>query len=358
MHPILGHPQRLRLLLLGCGLVGVLLGIVVRPLFGVPWREAFVFGLPIGLMAVPVSLSAWYLCRALPLDRTGPFRVVLTALGAAVITASLWAGLGRLWWQSLGRLGFDVTIDGVGGLFALLGGVGAFGYLLAVAVQYSIQASDDSADAARRVLEVQVAQRDAELRALRAQLNPHFLFNSLNSIAGLVGPDPERARRMCQLLGDFLRDSLTLGGTARVPLSREVALAQQYLSIEQVRFGARLQVRTSIAADAVEVPVPPLILQPLVENAVRHGIATRLEGGTIEIEAARTGARLHIVVTNPRDADARRRGTGLGLDNVRRRLAAAFGDEAAMAVEGAEERYKVAVTIPVGTSGPSEGTLA
>ncbi len=351
MHPVLGNQQRLRLLLGGWGLVGVLLGLVARLLVGVPWPEALLFGLPVGLAGAPMWLSAWYLCRALPLDRTGPLRVALTATAAALITASLWAGLGRLWWRLLGGLGFRMTIDQeMTALVAVLGGLGAFSYLLAVAVHYLLQASEASTAASRRALEAQVAQREAELRALRAQLNPHFLFNSLNSIAGLVTPDPEKARRMCQLLGDFLRDSLTLGGASRVTLGREVALVEQYLGIEQVRFGARLRLQTSIGRDAADVPVPPLILQPLVENAVRHGVATRLDGGLIEIDAARTGERAVIVVSNPRDPDAGRRGTGLGLDIVRRRLAAAFGDRAALAVEAVPDRYRVSVTIPVDTA--------
>jgi hypothetical protein len=354
MHPILGDPLRLRLLLLGWGLVGALLGVVVRPLFGVAWREALLFALPIGLAAAPVSLSAWYLCRAMPLDRTSPTRVALTAVGAAAVTASLWAGIGRLWWLSLDRMGLEVPTDQMAGLFALLGGLGAFGYLLTVTVHYVLQASEASTVASRRTLEAQIAQRDAELRALRAQLNPHFLFNSLNSIAGLVTADPGKARRMCQLLGDFLRDSLTLGGAVRVPLGREVALAEQYLSIEQVRFGSRLAVRAAVGADASAVSVPPLILQPLVENAVRHGIATRLDGGVIEIEAVLTGERAVIVVTNPRDADGSRRGTGLGLDNVRRRLAASFGDRAVLAIEAAPERYRVSITVPVERETPPD----
>jgi LytS/YehU family sensor histidine kinase len=241
------------------------------------------------------------------------------------------------------------------GLFVLLLGVGAFSYCLAIAVHYLLQVSEASAAALRRALEAQVAQREAEVRALRAQLNPHFLFNSLNSIAGLVTPDPEKARRMCQLLGDFLRASLALGGSARVSLGSEVALAEQYLGIEQVRFGSRLAVRTSLGADAAEVQVPPLILQPLVENAVRHGIATRIDGGTIEIDAVRTGSRAVIVVANPRDPEGSRRGTGLGLDIVRRRLDAAFGESAAVAIEAAEERYKVSVTIPVSAEERTEG---
>jgi signal transduction histidine kinase len=347
MHPTLASPSRLRLLLVACLFVGGLVGILVRALFGVPWREALFFSLPIGIAAASVSLSAWYLCRALPLDRTTLYRVVLTAVGAALITASLWASLARLWWGALAGLGFNLRTDQMTGLFVLMGGVGAFSYLLAIAVHYLLQVSEASAAALRRALEAQVAQREAEVRALRAQLNPHFLFNSLNSIAGLVTPDPEKARRMCQLLGDFLRESLALGGSARVPLGREVALAEQYLGIEQVRFGARLIVRTTLGADTVEVPVPPLILQPLVENAVRHGIATRLDGGTVEIDAVRTGPRTVIVVANPRDPDGSRRGTGLGLDIVRRRLDAAFGDAAAVAIEAGAERYKVSVTIPV-----------
>ena len=347
MHPILGHPLRLRLLLLGWGLVGVILGVVVRSLFGVPWREALLFGLPVGLEGAPVSLSAWYLCRAVPLDRASGVRVSLTAVAAAAATASVWAGLGRLWWQALGRLGFDVTPIPMTPLFALLGGVGAFSYLLAVAVTYLLQASEASTAASRRALEAQVSQREAELRALRAQLNPHFLFNSLNSIAGLVSADPAKARRMCQLLGDFLRDSLTLGGAARVPLGREVALAEQYLAIEHVRFGARLVVTAAVGEDAKAVPVPPLILQPLLENAVRHGVATRIDGGAIDIRATREGDRVVVVVSNPRDEESRRPGTGLGLDIVRRRLEASFGDRSALSVEALAEQYTVSVTIPV-----------
>jgi two-component system sensor histidine kinase AlgZ len=347
MHPILSNPQRLRWLLLGCGLVGLLIGALVHPLFDVPWPEALAFGLPIGLMAAPMSLSAWYLCRALPLDRTTPTQLVLTTVVAAIITSLVWAGLGRVWWTRLTSFGLAMPSGEAAGLISLLGGVGAFCYLLAIAVHYSFQASEVSAAATRRALEAQVGQRDAELRALRAQLNPHFLFNSLNSIAGLVTPDPEKARRMCQLLGDFLRESLTVGAASRVPLSREVALAEQYLAIEQVRFGQRLTVRTAVTTEAGAVPVPPLILQPLVENAVRHGIATRLDGGTVEIDATQMGVRVVIAVTNPRDAEGGRRGTGLGLDIVRRRLAAAFGESATVAVEAVPERYKVSVTIPV-----------
>jgi LytS/YehU family sensor histidine kinase len=151
---------------------------------------------------------------------------------------------------------------------------------------------------------------------------------------------------MCQLLGDFLRDSLTVGRESRIPLSREIALAEQYLRIEQVRFGARLAVQTSCDPACESVRVPPLILQPLVENAVRHGVATRLDGGTITIAARKSGVGVLVAIDNPRDEDSARRGTGFGQDIVRRRLVAMFGDRAALAVDAAADRYHVSLTVP------------
>ena len=349
MHPILGDQLRLRLHLTAWGLAGAIVALLIRVLVGVPWTEAFVFGVPMGLVAAPISLSAWYLCKAMPLARTSALRIGATAFGAAVVTASLWAGVGRLWWQLLGQTGFDLPSQTAAEPFALLIGLGALGYLLAITVHYVMQASQESAAAERRALESQVAQREAELRALRAQIDPHFLFNSLNSIIGLMSADVDRARTMCHRLAEFLRDSLTLGGETRIPLSREAALVEQYLGVERVRFGARLGAVINVADDAAGIGVPPLILQPLVENAVRHGVATLIEGGEIRVEAAIAGPRLFVVVSNPYDPDSRRRGTGLGLENVRRRLAATFGDRAAITAEAADGRYRVSLTIPVET---------
>ncbi|HET9368754.1 MAG TPA: histidine kinase [Vicinamibacterales bacterium] len=346
MHPILADRQRLVLHLVAWSLVGMMLGVFVHALLGTPWSASFAFGLPMGLATAPFSLSAWYVTRATPIRTAGAVRLVMTALGAAIVTAGLWAAVGRLWWAALQAVGFGVP-SRPPGLVALLVGLGALAYLLTLTVHYVIVAFEVSAVAERHALEAQVAHRDAELRALRAQLDPHFLFNSLNSISGLIGGAPDRARVMCQLLGDFLRDSLTLGTSPRIPLAREVALAEQYLKIEQIRFGQRLDVRTEVLPPSDRVPVPPLLLQPLVENAGRHGVATRLEGGRIEIVARQAGARAVVTVTNPRDEDGGRRGTGFGLDIVRRRLRASFGDAAALAIEPTPDAYRVTVTLPI-----------
>src|SRR3990172_400318 len=153
-----------------------------------------------------MSLAAWYVCRAAPVSRTPASRIALSALSAAVLAASVWAILGEQWWRALGAVGVVDDARPPPGLFEWLFALGGLTYLLSVTLHYVWQAFEDSAIAARQALEAAIAQRDAELRALRAQLDPHFLFNSLNSIAGLIGADPGKARLMCQMLGDFLRD--------------------------------------------------------------------------------------------------------------------------------------------------------
>jgi LytS/YehU family sensor histidine kinase len=226
-------------------------------------------------------------------------------------------------------------------------------YLFSAALHYLIAAFEDSRRAERRALESQVVAREAELRALRAQLNPHFLFNSLNSINALVGRDPEAARRMCEGLGDFLRRTLALGAQETVSLGEELELIGMYLAIEHVRFGARLGVTVEAGPAERACRVPPLLLQPLVENAVKHGIAARLEGGTLEIRARQAGDALRIEIANPLDPDAGTRdGQGLGLDNVRRRLRAFDSRRASVTTESTGGRFIAVLTLPADQNPP------
>ena len=168
--------------------------------------------------------------------------------------------------------------------------------------------------------------RDAELRALKAQINPHFLFNSLNSITALTTSDPDRAREMCIRLSDFLRNTLGLGERESVAWHEELDLAQAYLDVEQVRFGSRLHVEVHVDQACADCLVPPLVLQPLIENAVKHGIATLVDGGTIRVESRVRDGRLEVSVENGFDPESPApRRHGLGLRNVRTRLETRFG---------------------------------
>ena len=193
--------------------------------------------------------------------------------------------------------------------------------------------------------------REAELKTLRAQINPHFLFNSLHSINGLIGADPAAARRMTVLLGDFLRTSVAVGQRPLITLGEELQLVERYLAIEQIRFGKRLTVVTEIDPTLRDCLVPPLLLHPLVENAITHGIAHALEGGSIRVQATRAGSTAYVIVTNTCDPDRpKRRGTGVGLANVRRRLASQFPDESAVEVRELADEHRVELRFPMRTA--------
>ncbi|HEY7575375.1 MAG TPA: sensor histidine kinase, partial [Thermoanaerobaculia bacterium] len=146
----------------------------------------------------------------------------------------------------------------------------------------------------------------------------------------------------------FLRRSLAVGERRSIPISEELSLTRAYLDVERVRFGPRLEVDEAIDERAEVCGVPPLLLQPLVENAVKHGVANAVEGGYVRVEVRRAGGRLRILVANPADPDAAPSGgTGTGLSNVRQRLRARYGDEAYFAAKRVAENWLVVISLPV-----------
>ncbi len=355
MHPFFAQRQRLALYLLAWLLAGAGLAEALRRALPQPTPFAYALVVPVSLMLGFAVLSAWWVCRANPLAEGRFGKAALTQLGAALQVGALWTAATAAWGVALTRLAPQPgALAAVRAEWPLFFAIGVPAYLLSAIVHYLAIAFEASHDAERRVLESEVTAREAELRALRAQLNPHFLFNSLNSINALVGSDPEGARRMCERLGEFLRRTLALGARDDVALSEELELVEDYLAIEQVRFGARLGIERDFAPDAVSCRVPPLLLQPLVENAVKHGVAGRIEGGVIRLVARRHGDALVLEVHNPVDEDAPARpGAGLGLENVRRRLAV-FGARAARldALRG-EAGFHVTLVLPA-TAGRGE----
>ncbi len=177
--------------------------------------------------------------------------------------------------------------------------------------------------------------KEAQLRSLKMQVNPHFIFNSLNSLRALIDEDPARARQSVTQLANLLRYSLQSGQLETVPFEDELRVVNDYLALEQVRHEERLRLRFDIDPATLELPVPPMLLQTLVENAVKYGISTRPEGGEIAIIARRENGALRLMVTNPGElasplAKARAGSTGLGLRNAEERLHLLFGERATL----------------------------
>jgi len=346
MHPILARGSRLALYLSVWIIIGVLLAALLAGPGGLAAAQALAIALPIALTYAFFCLSAWYVARSTPIGPTGPIRLAVTAITSSVISSAAWLAVARGWLEIFTR-GSELASGRVFlAVRPLIFGFGVLLYLLSLAISYLLAAFERSREAERRGLEAQVHAREAELRSLRAQIDPHFLFNSLHSISALTTADPPAARRMCVLLGDFFRDSLALGSEDRITLARELQLAERFLEIEQVRFGDRLRVSVEVPVDGT-VLIPPLLLQPLVENAVTHGVAQMLDGGLIAIRTSVTDTRLRIVVENPCDRDRpRRTGTGVGLSNVRSRLIAVYGDDALVSSTEADGIWRVELTLP------------
>ncbi|HEY0156932.1 MAG TPA: histidine kinase [Thermoanaerobaculia bacterium] len=199
------------------------------------------------------------------------------------------------------------------------------------AIYFAIRYWDDAQLREREALAATAAAREAELKMLRYQLNPHFLFNSLNSAAALAKSDPERAERMLTQLSDFLRYALASAKPPDVSLREELEAIRAYLAIEAIRYEEKLEVRTDVAPDAESFRVPGFLLLPLVENAVKYGMATSAPPLLLDITARvdeRGTLRLEVVHTGrwqESQAAGLARGAGVGLENVQQRLTAAFG---------------------------------
>jgi len=202
-----------------------------------------------------------------------------------------------------------------------------------------------------RLLASEAAAREAQLQALRYQLQPHFLFNTLNAISSLVvSRQSELATQMIAKLGGLLRSSLSFPEAHAVTLREELALTEEYLAIEQVRFGPRLSVALSISPEVYEAQVPRFLLQPLVENAIRHGISHCELGGEIAIRASAAQGRLQIEVENDRaeeTPESSGNGQGLGLANTQARLATLYGDQGSISIApGLRGRFLISLLFP------------
>lgn len=353
MHPLLGG-TRLRGYLAIWVFVGLFWCVFLTVTTPLGVTGAILLALPLALVYGFICLAAWYPVRAAPLQRATALRLVATHVVGALLSSALLIALGSGWSSLLSLL---APLRGLSELYQaatpIVFAVGVFAFLLSVSAHYVLLAFEGAREAETRALSLAVLAREAELKALSAQINPHFLFNSLNAVSALTSADPVAARRMCVLLADFLRLALAQGPKDTLPLADELALVESFLAIEQVRLGGRLHVVVDVDEPSRRCLVPPLILQPLVENAVRHGIGNRLEGGVVRVEAKKKGGRVELVVENPRDPEAKPgRGLGLGLKNVKGRLERRYGADASFDVLDGAESFRVALSLPLTTGSP------
>ncbi len=348
MHPILISRGGLASYFLSWLLIGFLLAALFVFSDTYSWSLALSVMLPMIIVYAFLNLSTYYLCRAFPIGVTPLVKLVLPFLGASFISAAVWTLAGNGWILLL-EAAFELqsVAEPYSRQVPMVFGIGVLLFLLSTVVHYVLITAERARDSERRSYELRLLAQDAELRLLRAQIDPHFLFNSLNSISSLIVSSPDLAREMTVRLADFLRKSLHHGSQQAITVRQEVALITDYLAVEQIRFGERLKVEISMDEETGSLAVPPLLLQPLVENAVRHGIAHLLDGGCVRVRSSRTSQTLHLVVDNPcDDARPRQAGTGVGLENVRNRLHRLYGNDARVDVEESNDYFEVTLQLP------------
>lgn len=198
-----------------------------------------------------------------------------------------------------------------------------------------------------RHLRLSPSLAESRLMALQARIRPHFLFNTLNSVLGLIREDPKRAEAMLENLADLFRAVMS-DSRALVPFSQELELAKAYVAIEEIRFGPRLRVNWYCDTAPADALVPPLLLQPLVENAVLHGVALFEDGALITVEAYKDDDSLMVFVRNPAPEDTQtREGNRIALDNIRERLALHFDVEARLKIDIVNGEFAVSLRIPI-----------
>ena len=307
------------------------------------------FAITLGLRAIYRPLLA----RELSLGR-----IILVATVVSYAAALVWTALYNVADAAIYEWYFERPLRNV----SLTGGALYHAFVLvAWSVLYVGAREHMQLQAEReRALRAEALASGARLQALRYQINPHFLFNTLNAVSTLVVErQTADATRMIARLSDFLRLTLEERTGDEVPLAEELEFVQRYLDIEQVRFGERLQLEVSIAPDALDAVVPVLLLQPLVENAVKHGIATREDGGRIAIRAERRAATLRITVSDdgpgPGGAGP---GPGIGLANTRERLRTLYGDAQRLELDASPHGgTRVVVELPFRAHAPAGGDL-
>ncbi|MEZ5320240.1 MAG: histidine kinase [Vicinamibacterales bacterium] len=306
-------------------------------------REAVPFALAAMGSAALMGVGIWRLTGRVPLDWKRRRFYVIHGLGLLLFcqvyaTAWMWPDLVTF---QFARAFTELRTSPVIVWNELMG---SWLYLMIAGIAYAVRAQEQVRAEAAAAAEARMTADRARLAALRAQVNPHFLFNALHTVGALIATDPDAADRALERLGELLR--YALDGRDQVPLRDEWRFTTDYLAFERLRLGDRLAIDAHLDAGAGDVEVPPLILQPLVENAVRHGLADRPDRGRISISARVADGRLTLSVRDDGGGRPSPRGSGLGLESIRRRLAATYGPAATLDVDDSPSGFAVTIALP------------
>jgi len=293
-----------------------------------------------------IALSLWYPFSFFNKTTNKPFSLVVNLVITGIISVAFWVLITKMALKLILPEQYN-PIEYWNATFPYRIGIGIFIYCLLILTYYLFVSLTNLSEKAAREARLESLVKETELKMLRSQINPHFLFNSLNSISSLTITDPDKARLMVIKLSDFMRYALSRKDEQPVTLQSELENIRLYLDIEKVRFGERLTLEEEVDPGCLNVKIPVMILQPLYENAIKHGVYESTEKVTITTSVTSTKEYIEISISNNFDPTAiAALGTGTGLSNVSRRLELLYGKKATLLTEKQNGIFMVKLFIP------------
>lgn len=309
------------------------------------FEQASIDSLVYNLLFFGVGLAYWFNVRYSSFDKSQLFNLTISHIASAALSVTLVVFLSQTILKNIYT--DEEYLVFLTESMPLRAVVGLLYYIIINLMYYLILYNEDLREKATKQSQLESMLKNSELEMLKSQINPHFIFNSLNSVSSLTIISPEKAREMIVKLSDFLRYSLGKQNDQMNTLKDEVSNILLYLDIEKVRFGERLSIDVEIDEECQHLMLPNLILQPLFENAIKHGIYESLEKITIQLKGVKDGNVLKVSVSNEYDLNAvTKKGKGIGLQNIRERLRLIYGITQGVFIHKTDRIFTVRLEIP------------
>ena len=346
IHPILSRRNRLITYWLIWIIIGLGQSLLISYSSGISSTAAFSDGLFSAVIFGLAAIALWYPVNNFKAGINDFTMLLVNHLLMVVITLGIWIFLTRFAVLALIQEKEIYKSFWEDSIYYRLG-AGAFIYVVVILAYYLLLSMDNIARKEMRQAKLENILKETELMMLRSQINPHFLFNSLNSISSLTISDPAKAREMVIKLSDFMRYALSRKEDRTVSLATELENLKLYLDIEKTRFGERLEFEEDLSDDSLDVKVPNMILQPLYENAIKHGVYESTGTVNVKLSTRKLDAAISISISNDYDPETiAPGGTGTGLSNVRRRLELYYGNRAWLKTQKEDRVFIAEIYIP------------
>lgn len=310
--------------------------------FSIALLDGLVFN---GLFAI-IGIFIWYPVYYSSIEKRKWLNIIFNHLASFAITLLLWINLGHFILRALvpeSQLSYEFLRTSI--IWRLASG--SFMYLIITLIYYLVIYYKNFQDKLLRESELKALVKESELASLKAQINPHFLFNSLNSISSLTITNPEKSQEMIIKLSEFLRYSIGKNQKEKTTLKQEIENIQRYLDIEKIRFDERFDLNIKINKNCEGTLLPNMILQPLVENSIKHGVYESIEKVKIEINCTATWDYLEVNIRNTYDPDAvSKKGAGVGLKNIMNRLSIIYNRNDLLRIEKKDNVFNVRLLVP------------